>query len=143
MTAQFPQPVPTDNEAWRLPISIKGVVFSEGQVILLKNERNEWELPGGKLEPGETPQECLAREIAEELGLAVTVGPILDCWVYEITPHVSVYISTYLCQLEDNIVTIRISNEHKECRLFAVAEVDPLPIPDGYIRSIKSALKQR
>lgn len=47
------------------------------QVILLKNERDEWELPGGKLEPGEDILECLAREIHEELSEPVRVGCLL------------------------------------------------------------------
>jgi 8-oxo-dGTP pyrophosphatase MutT (NUDIX family) len=46
------------------PVSVKGVVFNKrGEVLLLKNPREEWELLGGRLEPGESPQECLMREI--------------------------------------------------------------------------------
>jgi 8-oxo-dGTP pyrophosphatase MutT (NUDIX family) len=37
------------------PVSIKGVLVEAGRVVLLENERDEWELPGGRLEPGEPP----------------------------------------------------------------------------------------
>ena len=54
-------------------ISIKGVLIEDGQVALLENERGEWELPGGRVEPGEDPAACLVREFAEELGAAIVV----------------------------------------------------------------------
>ncbi|MFS0783156.1 NUDIX domain-containing protein [Bacillus sp. 1P06AnD] len=47
----------------KLPISIKGIITENNQVLLLKNDRDEWELPGGRLEGHEKPEECLKREI--------------------------------------------------------------------------------
>jgi 8-oxo-dGTP pyrophosphatase MutT (NUDIX family) len=67
------------------PVSIKGVVVRDGQVLLLRNERDEWELPGGRIELGETPQQCIAREIQEETGWAVRTGPVLERWMYHVT----------------------------------------------------------
>lgn len=57
----------TTPPAW--PVSIKGVVLdSHERVLLLHNERDEWELPGGHLELGEEAQRCVVREIEEESG---------------------------------------------------------------------------
>jgi 8-oxo-dGTP diphosphatase len=36
-----------------------------------------WSIPGGRIEPGETDQEAVVREVSEETGLAVTCGPLL------------------------------------------------------------------
>src|SRR4029077_14964252 len=65
-------------------ISIKGVLIEDGRIVLLENERGEWELPGGRVEPGEDAAACLVREFAEELGAAIVVGAIVDCWNYEV-----------------------------------------------------------
>ncbi|MGE3267822.1 MAG: NUDIX domain-containing protein [Chloroflexota bacterium] len=128
---------PKDNEAYRFPVSVKGVVMRGDRVILLKNNRDEWELPGGKLEPDEEPRECLRREIDEELALHVEVGPILDSWVYRIAPGVDVFIVTYGCQADPRDPIAR-SDEHRELGLFTLDEVDTLRMPEGYKASIRS-----
>jgi mutator protein MutT len=128
-------PAPTDNRAYRFPVSVKGVIIRNTQVILLQNERAEWELPGGKLEPGESPQVCVVREIAEELGLDVEVARILDSWVYEITPEVRVLIVTYGCRERTYRAPV-LSHEHKQLGWFPVGAVAGLPLPHGYRQSI-------
>ena len=94
------------------PVSIKGVLVEAGRVVLLENERGEWELPGGRLEPGEAPMTCLVREFAEELGAAVVVASIIDCWVYEVLPQREVVIITYGVQRCDE-EELRVSDEHR------------------------------
>ena len=126
----MPQPENT------FPISIKGVVVLDGKVLLLKNDRNEWDLPGGRIEPGETPEECVAREVEEETQLKVTTGPILDSWMYYIeVAKKHVFIVTYGCHPTDNTTPAH-SHEHKEVGLFTEAEVPTLNMPAGYKRSI-------
>lgn len=117
------------------PVSVKGVVIRDGRVLLLRNERDEWELPGGKLELGEDPARCVAREITEEVGWAVITGPILDAWQYHIRDDVDVLIVTYGCHANTEAAPI-VSNEHKEVGLFTSHEVPTLRMPDGYKKSI-------
>ena len=107
-------------------MSVKGVVVQGGRVLLLENERNEWELPGGKLE---------LREIREEVGWEVTAGPLLDCWQYHIREGADVVIITYGCHVLSTGPPL-ISNEHQQAGLFTFGEVPDLVMPDGYKRSI-------
>lgn len=56
---------------------------SDGRVLLTRRRPDQplpdqWELPGGKIEPGEAPDEALVRELVEELDARVDVGPIWD-----------------------------------------------------------------
>ena len=67
----------SDALATHFPVSIKGVLEVGGRIVLLRNERDEWELPGGKLEPGEDPRECVERELFEELNVRTAAQAIL------------------------------------------------------------------
>jgi 8-oxo-dGTP pyrophosphatase MutT (NUDIX family) len=117
------------------PVSVKGVIIRDGRVLLLRNERDEWELPGGKLELGEDPASCVAREISEEVGWPVTTGPILDAWQYHIRDGVDVLIVTYGCHATSDAAPV-LSNEHNEVGLFTASETEALRMPEGYKRSI-------
>ncbi|MGH6962683.1 MAG: NUDIX hydrolase [Dongiaceae bacterium] len=122
-------------DAPRFPVSIKGVVPVDGRVVLLQNERDEWELPGGRLEAGEKPTACVAREIGEELGLDVEVTELLDCWLYEVLPGHEVVIVTYGCRHRGGKVAV--SPEHQAVGLFRLDQIEALPMPEGYRRSVR------
>jgi 8-oxo-dGTP pyrophosphatase MutT (NUDIX family) len=117
------------------PVSVKGVVVRDGRVLLLRNERDEWELPGGKLDLGEEPPACVAREIMEEVGWQVTLGPLLDAWQYHIRDGVDVLVVTYGCLAGTDTDPV-LSHEHREVGLFTEDEAAALPMPEGYKKSI-------
>lgn len=121
--------------SYHFPVSVKGVVLRGGKVVLLYNERDEWELPGGKLDPEESPEQCVVREIQEELGLDVAVDALLDAWVYTIFPGACVLIVAYGC-VERSEREAVLSREHKKVAWFPLEEVAGLRMPEGYKRSV-------
>jgi 8-oxo-dGTP pyrophosphatase MutT (NUDIX family) len=128
---------PSDLLAATYPVSIKAVVKVDGRIVLLRNERDEWELPGGKLETGETPRECVEREIFEELSLRVTATSLLDVWVYRVADAVDVLIVTFDTSHAGRRADLHLSDEHKELGMFSLEEIAALRMPAGYKDSIE------
>ena len=59
---------------------VAALIEADGKLLVCQRRRTDsfglmWEFPGGKLEPGETPPEALARELQEELGVVALIGP--------------------------------------------------------------------
>jgi 8-oxo-dGTP pyrophosphatase MutT (NUDIX family) len=118
------------------PVSIKGVLFlPAGMVVLALNDREEWELPGGRIEVGESPEECLAREFHEELSVSIGVERLIDTYLFEVIPGKHVFIATYGCVLTGAFNPV-VSIEHKKLGLYPVSAL-PSNLPVGYRRSIE------
>lgn len=125
-----------------IPISVKGVLLLDERVVLVKNSRDEWELPGGRIEPGEDPTQALAREFLEELSLTVNVGNAIDSYTFEVIPGRFVVISTFGCTLDGSFVP-RLSEEHIAHCAWPVSRLSELNLPVGYRRSVETWLRTR
>ncbi|WP_289296168.1 NUDIX hydrolase [uncultured Reyranella sp.] len=127
------------------PTSIKGVVLHQGRVLLLLNERDEWDLPGGRPDPGEDHRAALVREVREETGLSVAVGMLVDEHLFEVLPQRFVRIFAYVCTLGAE-GTIALSHEHHEARWVEIAtlgeRVAGRLLPAGYLGAIRQAARQ-
>jgi len=117
----------------------------DDRVLLLLNERGEWDLPGGRPDPGEDHRVALKREVREEAGLQVEVGVALDEHLFEVLPGRFVRILPFACDLAGR-PDVTISHEHLQVRWLPVAELGPSiavhPLPVGYLDAIRQAISQ-
>jgi 8-oxo-dGTP diphosphatase len=125
------------------PVSVKGVLLHQGRVLLLLNERGEWDLPGGRPDPGEDHEAALIREVREEAGLAVTVGAALGEHLFEVLPRRFVRIVAFACDLTGGS-EVTLSHEHQDVHWLPFADlIDGLiaghPLPAGYRTAINEA----
>ena len=84
---------------------VAGLVVRDGRVLITQRTAAQalplqWELPGGKVEPGESSVAALARELAEEIGVAVEVGRVWDV-LFHAYPAFDLVMLVYACRIVD------------------------------------------
>lgn len=112
------------------PLLVTAAIIQKQDRILLTLRPEDarhggmWEFPGGKLDPGESPAEGLAREVLEELGLLIQVGPIFEV-VYHRYDWGPVLILAYLARpLENEIHHLGVADH----RWVTPAQLSEFPI---------------
>ena len=125
-------------------MSVKAALRCGDRWVLLRNERDEWELPGGRIDPTDaTLQDVVRRECSEELCVDVHVGALLDAYLFEVIPGNHVTIICYAATAAaDQAARLTISDEHSAVGLFTTDELSRLALPNGYRRAIELALVQ-
>ncbi|RUL73066.1 NUDIX domain-containing protein [Dyella choica] len=124
-----------------LPISVKAIMWRGKSVLFLKNPRGEWELPGGRPEPGEDEPQTVIREVKEECGFEITSARPIGRQVCEVLPGKWVDIRFFDCDFVQD--TPNLSDEHTDARWIPIEESRPRDLPEFYWAACVHVLQQK
>ena len=113
-----------------------------GEKIIFATQRgygefkDGWEFPGGKVEPGETPQEALKREIMEELETEIEVGDLIETIEYDYpTFHLSM--DCFWAEIVKGDLVLREHEAAKWLTKEQLGSVDWLPADLGLVEKVR------
>ena len=101
--------------------------------------KDGWEFPGGKMEPGETPQEALARELKEELAIDVNVGEFL-CTVDYDYPTFHLTMHCFYCSVIGGELTLLEHEASKWLKMTELHSVNWLPADVDVVAALERNL---
>jgi len=124
-------------------LTMRGIVRRNNEILILKRHPksrtnpNRWELPGGKVDPGEDFDKALIREFKEETNLAIELGQLIGA-VQEDFPH-----KKTIALVMESIITenseIKISDEHIDWKWATIEEIKDLEVSNWF----KTLLKEK
>jgi len=120
---------------------VAGLCVRDDRVLITQRRADQplplqWEFPGGKIEPGEAPEIALARELREELGVAVHVGRVWDV-LFHAYPDYDVLMLVYACRIVDGEPACVEVADLAWCRSDELARYDILPADAPLVRRLE------
>lgn len=133
-------------EKTRKRIEVVAAIIRDGGRIFATQRgygefKDGWEFPGGKIEPGETPQQALVREIREELDTEIEVGELLQTVEYDY-PAFHLTMHCFWCTVRKGELVLK---EHEAAKWLTGETLDSvewLPADRGLIGKIQLGLKR-
>lgn len=111
------------------------VLRKNDQILIGQRKRDDiWELPGGKIDPGETPEDCAVREMEEEMGIKVSIVKLINklVGVYRKIPMEVYAFEVELVSGEPQCII------HNEIKWASIEEIQQMPFIDEDLEIINS-----
>ena len=128
------------NTEERKHIEVVAAIISDGNRIFATQRgygewKDWWEFPGGKMEPGETPEVALQREIREELATEIFVESLLTTVNYDY-PNFHLTMHCYLCKVKNGNLTLLEHEAAKWLTRDELSSVKWLPADEEVVKKI-------
>jgi 8-oxo-dGTP diphosphatase len=111
----------------------KGIVFNDGKILLLRNnpagfelghkpELGDWEVPGGRMEAGESDEQTLKREVMEEIGLEPTIGRFVSDFEFSPRDDVIIRGKVYVCSVSSREIVLENSGKRHDMAIWVTLD---------------------
>ncbi len=127
---------------------IIGAIYRNGKFLLtFRDEKNpdhefnhRWQLPGGGLEVGESPEQTILRELKEEIGVSAKIVELVPKIYSEVRPGFHGIFICYVCSIEEN-ATVTLNDEASRWGWYSTEEMKMLSIIPKTLTMAQDALK--
>ena len=141
MTARvFPGQMP----ACATPVRVAAAIIEKGECVLVGRRlagplADKWEFPGGKIEPRETPEACLQRELREELDIEAVIGEFFLSSTYAYR-HATIELLVYRAEI---IAGEPCLHDHTEIRWVPVGDLSSYDFPAADLPVIRKLMEEK